>query len=396
VLRQVEHYRDSGRFLTYDPLSFAGSQKVISPAYYVLLGWLSRFLGEEWLLKVLPNLLAVSLIPLIFLIAMRITKIRTAALTASFVAAFVPVLFEKTFNSLTTLALALPLLFAALYIFLNIRKRNMIYYYIIVLVILCLTSPLVFFLIFAYLLYFLMIKVENIQAIKQEKEVFIFTFFLTLWTQFIIYKKAFITLGPMIVWQNIPWSILNQYFQRVSIIDMMYQVGPVPLLFGFYIIYRFAFREKDRGVYLFISFAFLSILLLTLRLLSPPVGLMILGLVMAILLGKYIEILLRYMEYTKFARWKRAILLVVLVLIILTSVIPSVSYALFLSKTKIQPYESDALKFIRENTPQDAVILASPEEGPLITYFANRSNVVDLDFLLVPDVNTRWRELQNM
>ena len=62
----------------------------------------------------------------------------------------------------------------------------------------------------------------------------------------------------------------------------------------------------------------------------------------------------------------------------------------------ISPEEFAALEWIKENAPDDAVIIASPDEGNLITGIAERKNVIDSDFLLQTVAKQRFDDLKRI
>ena len=53
-------------------------------------------------------------------------------------------------------------------------------------------------------------------------------------------------------------------------------------------------------------------------------------------------------------------------------------------------------EWLKENTPEDTTVLAIPEEGNLITYFGQRKNVIDSEYLLVDDAENRYYDVKKV
>ena len=81
---------------------------------------------------------------------------------------------------------------------------------------------------------------------------------------------------------------------------------------------------------------------------------------------------------------------------ILTAVIPS--FNLGASSVSNTPSDADlkAMDWIKQNTDENAVILARLEEGYALNYFSDRKTVIDQDFLLVEDAQQRYDDVQSV
>ena len=82
--------------------------------------------------------------------------------------------------------------------------------------------------------------------------------------------------------------------------------------------------------------------------------------------------------------------LVVVCLLLLTMGVPALNTAL---KQKT-PVDSEVAAFIwmRDNLARDAKVIAPLEEGHLVTYYAQRKNMIDDQFYLVNDIEQRYKE----
>jgi hypothetical protein len=56
----------------------------------------------------------------------------------------------------------------------------------------------------------------------------------------------------------------------------------------------------------------------------------------------------------------------------------------------------DGFAWLKYNTPPDSVILSVPEEGNLITYFSERRNVMDSQYVLRADAETRFNDIKEI
>lgn len=83
----------------------------------------------------------------------------------------------------------------------------------------------------------------------------------------------------------------------------------------------------------------------------------------------------------------------IILIFILTSIIPSIIYANKSVKNAFTPKEMDALQWLRENTMPNSTIATSLEEGFLINYIAKRKNIMDSDFLLMDNIDQRYKDL---
>jgi len=331
---------------------------------------------------------------IIYLITKELTGDIKVSLFTSLVSSFTPILFTTTFNSISPYSLVIPTIFFGLYFLLKLpKKHSYASYFLLTTFLLAITHPSSFVFILGLIFYLALLVAERLEIRKSELEVILFSTFLVVWLQFILFKKAFLVHGPAVIWQNIPEAMHSQFFTQFTIIDAISQIGIVPLIFGIYMVYRCTFIEKNRQLYLVVGFVASTTLLLWLKLIPINVGLMILGLALVILFGKFMQIFIQYVKRTRFSNFKLIFVACFVMLFVATSVIPTLYYGNATVNNSFSDEEIAALIWIRKNTPKNATVVALPEEGHLITSVAQRKNVMDTDFLLMQDAEIRLADI---
>ncbi len=388
-LRQVEHIGQTGLPLFNDPLSYGGRDLTFLPFFYYLMALFALIVPLKVVAIVLPNIF-LSLLPLIvFLISKNISKSEEGALFAALLTGFLPILFA-TANSFSTEMLLIPLLFLTIYAFLRISEKKYLYMYILIFLVSSLTSPVTFLLIMGFIIYLLLSILENKKINKAEIEVILFSFLFFVWTQFLFFKQLFAQEGLGFIWQNIPKAIITQYFPTISLPQAVVLVSVVPFLAGIYVVYRALFQLHNSRAFLLISFVISTSFLAWFRLIPFKISLMFFGVVLAILFSMFYEELRQYIAKTKIARknWLPGVMILIL---LPTMFLPAALSALSVETPSNR--EITAFQWIADHTPEKAGVLARLEEGHLITYYASRHNLIDDQFRLIKDVNSRFEDV---
>ena len=390
-LRQIEHISATGLPLYQDQLSYGGRTLVFLPAFHYFMASFSLFLPLEPAAKVISNLLIVSLILLVYLIAKKITQNDAAALISAVIAALVPAVWQT--NSLSPYQLFLPLMFLTVYSLMNIQKKSYVYLYIILVFLLSLTTAATFFLIVGILFYILLSKIEEKVVLRAEMELTLFSLFLFLWVQFLFFKEILLSEGFGFIWQNIPPQIISQYFP-VSLPQSLALVGAIPLLVSIYSIYKFLFEEKNKNIFLLFSLAISTILLFMLKLVEGRITLMLLGTIFAIIFAQFYKSTEQYLKQIKLIALKPLILSALILLAVITS-----AYACFAFASQQHtpsPEELAAFVWLKENTPENAAVLTTLKEGHLLNYAGSRKNMMDEQFSLISGIEERFNDLQSL
>ena len=157
----------------------------------------------------------------------------------------------------------------------------------------------------------------------------------------------------------------------------------IPFVSGIYVIYYNLFKKKSRFTYILISFAISTGILLWFKLVQLRMGLMFLGMVLVLLFDQFMYKFWIYLNKTKFSKYKNHIFFLIVLLIILTSVWPSYTYA----KKEMNNHSEDdinALLWLEKNPGKTLSLL---DEGNLITYYGKSKNVWDSNFLMIKDID---------
>ncbi len=153
-LRQIEAIKQHFIPEFYDPLSFGGRLFLFSPLFHYLLAALTSFGSSWYLTKIILNLFAVSIVPIIFLLVDEITRNKQIALFTACVSCFIPIYFVETVNSLSVKSLSLPLSFLFLLFFYKIQNKIAGFWCLFLLCFLILLDASSLLLLFGLLLYY--------------------------------------------------------------------------------------------------------------------------------------------------------------------------------------------------------------------------------------------------
>lgn len=400
-IREVEHILETGVPFYQDSLSYGGRELAFLPFFHYLAAFFSLFLPVTLVAKILPNLLTALLVPITYLISRKITEHETSSLVAAFIAGFLPILY--TTNGFTVNTLFLPLIFIAIYLYLNIeegaKKNNpklskYLYAYSAVFFLLCITSPLAAIMLIGLGIYALLSLLEGKKIYQEELEVMLFSAFLYVWVQFLFFKKSLLQEGISFAWQNVPSTIIAQYFPKFSLGLALLLVSVIPFLTGTIVVYRSLFQLRNQKSFLLISLVIATSILTWFRLLRFRQSLAFFSVVLAILFAVFYEDLERYLQKTKLSHLRKYLLPATIFILLLTTVLPAINAAL-LQETPSQE-EVDAFIWLRFNTDDSTTILASLDEGHLVTYYSQRKNLIDDRFMLVDDAEDRFQALTSL
>ncbi len=385
VLEQVENISRTGFPEIAD--SGSGGMTILPPVFYYILAFFNLFMPIFVVGKVVPNVLAASTVFIVYAISMKFTRNQEASLFAASLSGFIPVFFLETFNSISIYSLVVPLVLFSFYSFLMISNDDkFIPIYIGSILLLSFTHPTVFFVVAAQLLYFTFVKVEGLNHKNVEIEAILVSVFIVIWSQFLIFKNAFIEYGTNIIWQNIPAQIFAEYFHTITILDAVTLIGIVPTFAGVSVFFRYVRERKSKFIFFFLSYSIPIFIMLWLRMIIPKTGLILISVALVVVLSKYYQIFLNYLKKTKFSSFRVPIVAVAVIITFLTTLSPT--FALINSRIEEAPEHDKVqiLEWARENTPEDSTILSSYEEGFLVRYYTRRTTVVDSNFLLSEDI----------
>ena len=391
-LRQVDHITQTGLPLLDDPLSYGGRHHLFLPFFHYLTSLFNLALPLPIIAKILPNLFIATLTIITYLISRKITQNKTAALFSAGIAGFLPILF--TTNQFTPEMLFLPLMFLNIYMFLNLNKKRYLHGYVISFIILSFTSSATFLLLVGFGIYLLLSLLEKKKIDRAEIEVMLFSLFFFIWSQYLFFKDILFEQGISFIWKNIPAEIISQYFPLLSLTQSAILVSVIPFLAGIFVVYRSLFHLKNEKMFLLISLVISTTLLTWLRFIEFKLSLAFTGVTLAILFASFYQDTLQFLQKTKIHHLHKLFPRFVLVLLAITMLSPAITTALRQEMPTVE--EITAFQWIKENIPQEATILALLEEGHLITFVSNRTNFMDDQFTLIPDVEKRFAALTSL
>ncbi|MCK4669688.1 MAG: hypothetical protein KAT43_00685 [Nanoarchaeota archaeon] len=392
-LRQINAITDTRLPIYHDTLSYGGRDFLFLPVFHYILAGFSFFIPISLAGKILPNIFAAALIFIVYLISKHITKNTGASLFTALISGFIPIYISSTLNTVSPHSLQIPLIFLALYTFMRQNQKRFVIFFVILTFLLPLIHLSSLILIFAFFIYTFLAYLERFQYKARTLELVLFFTFITLWISLLVYKDAFLVHGPSLIWQNIPASVLTQYFQQITFVHAISGIGIFPLIIGCYVLYKYMFQEKRKDVYLLTSLAISVALLLWLKLITLNLGLSILGIVLILLFGLFYKIFFDYINKTRAARLASVSFLVIVLIFLVTSIIPSIIFA---ATTETANYaETDAIAWLNEESGKQTSLLAPIRLGHIITYGNKIRNVADTNFLMAPipeqrliDINT--------
>ncbi len=411
-LRHIEIIKENILPAFYDPLGFGGRTFIFSPLFHYILALLTSFGSLWYITKLIPNIFASSLIIIIFFLVDEITKNKNIALFTACIAAFIPIYFVETVNALSAKVICLPLSFLFLLFFYKIqtKKSSIVCLFILCFLIVLDASSII--LLLGLVLYLFLEKIYGFQTKKEEVELIFFGLLLSLWFYIILYKGALFQHGITILWQNIPQQLIDKYYYNINIINAMYHVGIVPLIFGLLVICYILFRNPEqrrdnieeakqyedirKKIFPVISITIVTGVLLWFTMIEWTLGLLYLSILLVLLSGYGYMLFHNYIQKTKIRGWSSIIFVCVFLLFIASSVLPTFYYTAQRIAQTITPKEVLFLRVLPVIADEDEIVLSLVDDGHYIEYFANRKTVVDSNFLQIPDAKQRIEDINTI
>ncbi|MGV8172442.1 MAG: hypothetical protein ACP5OA_07155 [Candidatus Woesearchaeota archaeon] len=397
-LRQVENIKDTGLPLYNDPLSYSGKVQLFAPLNHYLLSIFSFFMPIESAGKIVPNIIAATIIFIVYYLSLKITKSPKISLWTAFMSGVIPIYFIDL-NRASSNYLTILLVLTIIYCMLKLNERKYVDYALILMFLLVLTTPAAFVLMLGLLIYLLLLKLENFAVEMKELEIILFFTFLVFWVNLLIYKNAFLTHGLGVIWQNIPISILSNFFGKIGFIQVLGAISIIPLILGVYSFYAAFHLDRNKDVMLLVAIGISTFILLWFKLLNLVGGLIFLSMILTILAAYSLKRIEEFIEKSRIRKYYKLIQ-VTFTIIFLITVVPSIFSIVRVSD--IGPLSTPniedvkALLWASENTPKNAVIMSGLDEGNIVTYYAHRKNVMDTNFLLTPRIDQRKNDVDEV
>lgn len=392
-LKHIEHIAEDGFPKFYDELSYGGRELRFLPFFHYTIATFSFFGELDLAAKIMSNVLMSLLVIIVFMVARKVTENDEAALFSAFIAGFLPALFIPNHVGVDTLFF--PLIFLAIYSFLNLEKPFHVYLYIGLFLLLCFTTSATFLLVMGFGIYLLLAAIEEKKVNRTQLEVIIFSLFFFIWTQFLFFKEVLLREGVSFVWQNVPGQIIANYFPEISIPVAILLVSIIPFLAGIYVVYKSLFQLTTRRSILLISLVISTTLLAWFRLIPFRTSLAFFGIILSILFAVFYTDLLVFFRKTKFHHHEGTIKFVLSAVLVIT-ILPLTIAAAYQQETPTVE-EVEAFLWLRDNTPEESGVLSLLEEGDMVNYYSKRRNLMDEQFALenserrFNDLNTLYK-----
>ncbi|RME52428.1 hypothetical protein D6783_04890 [Candidatus Woesearchaeota archaeon] len=261
-----------------------------------------------------------------------------------------------------------------------------------------LTHPLSFLVLLGILLGLFLKTLEHKKVERWEWEVLTLWGFGGLWFHLLVYKNALLLHGFAALWKNIPGRFLWQEFSSFSLPLAVHAVGIIPLFYGVFAVFHILHTRRESKLFPAVGIFLVVLVALFLQMVSAREGLALLGVTVVLLSSqgmKWFSVYVRKVQIRQVGSWEAFSTIGILVAFLLSSGVPSVVAA---ATAKDVPSRAllEAVEWIGASAPQDAVILALPEEGFLIKYLARRGVAVDQSFMLVKNPEKRLGEVEDV
>jgi len=394
-LRQIEHISDKGYPLYNDPLSYGGRIFIFLPLMHYFLALFFAIFKSTYALKIVVNIVAASLVILVYYITYHFTKNKNISLLTSILSAFIPIYLDATLHTLTTKTFIVPLSFLIFYTMIRLDNSRYQLLNIISFVTLIFIDSSSIFILLVFLVYILLLKLEYLPVKPSENELFIFSFFFLVWVYILFFKRELLAHQLMVLWKNIPPQVIQNYFQKITPLQALYNIGFVPFIIGMYMVYHSLFKKKQKDILVFISVIIASTFLIWLRWGDMELNLIYIGVTFMILFGIFLQNFMIFIKKTKFDYYKNIIIALFVMLLALTSVVP----ALFSSwRTTVTTEEQFFAPFnvLDRFVDIDAKILSSPENGHPIAYYSQRKTAIDTNYLLISNVENMYNDVRTI
>lgn len=392
TLRHVENIKETGLPLFSDDLSFGGRERFFSPIYHYFLAIFSFLMSDELLIKIIPNILSSLTILVVFNIGLFFSKDENASLLAALFSGFIPVFYYSTLNNGSVYNAVIPLFFLSIYYFLKTTQNSShLNKLIVCLVLLSVVHPTALILALTFVIYLVLIKSIGFRESSKEPEIVLFYLIFVLWITMLFYKAALSTHGLDVIWQNLPLALMGESFVSLSTTGSIYGIGILPLIFGLAGVYINLFSSKSKSATLMISLCLVIFIMLWFKFIEFNFGLIFLGVALSVLASYSLAKMRDSISKFKFKNSTR-IFYAIIILILIVSFIPT--YSLVDASKKNTPSQRDiqAYKWL-SRTKENSTVLAFPKEGSVMSYFSNKKNVMDEDYLTVKNIDQRFEDV---
>ena len=377
-IRIIDNIKNTGLPITYDELSYGGRPVITEPLFHYLFALLSFI---PYYFKIFPALLISSLVIIVYFISKEIINDETSSLLTSLLSGFVPIYSNVLINQFTPYSLVLPLMAFIILCFMKLENKKYLIWFLASSFLLAFIHTSSFLLLFILLFYILLMNSEDMQITKLKRETLVFTFFLILFINLLVFRKVFLQYGFDTIYGN------NPVKHTFDVLKNIYIIGIIPLFLGITGLYQGFFRLKKEPIILISSMILSIFLLLLLNLLDISTGLLFLSFGLVVASSLTIRNFFVYLEKTKFNHLRKFAISLFIFFIIMLLIIPA-----YFNYNK-EFNNLDDFHWFKANSGYSDVILTPLSYGHIVTYFSDRKNVIDGNFFLAPDPDKRYYDV---
>lgn len=392
VLRQVDQITQTGIPILHDDLSYLGRTYYLSPVFFYILSFFSLVFPAVLVGKIVPNLFAASIVFMVYLIGIEITKNKEAALFTAFLSGFIPVFLAETVYAISIYALVMPLFLLLIYCFIKITMHEMgpqslhrykLLFVILIVLYAFLHPSVLLFILFCWIYAFLL-SLEGFSLTRSEIELIVFSSLFVLWAFFVTMKTFFLEQGFSVIFGGVPYFLRGAFFSEFTFLESIYKLGIIPVLYGLYSLFRFTYGRREKHVYMLVSLIYLMLILLWFKLIPITAGFIFLGsFLMIIMLLHYDWVFHFFNGSGKSMVHTTAMTLIILYYIVTfvsSSGLPAMTYLGLAREQVPTPDERAAFDAMQDLLSPEDVVIASPAYGQTIAYFAERKTIADVFF----------------
>lgn len=387
-LRHIGNIVENHRILYYDSLSFGGREVVYPPLFHLIMALLS--FGNLFILKFLPELFFALSVVLFYLVGKELCKNDLVVLFCCLLYSFTPDFLGLTMNILSVFSLVIPLFLLIIFCLFKLKERKWLYVFLISSLLFPLLHSSAMLFAVAVCIFLLMNISEGLQLAKLDIQALFYSLLAVVFVNLVLYRDLFLVYGlDLVANLGLMEGLLDN-----SVGGIVFNLGLLVLFLGCFGFYIGILKKKHIVVY-FLGAVFLSVLLLfMINLLSFEDSLIYLIICLCLVSCVGLDYLYDY--FSDF-RWKYTKIVFV---IVITLLFFSLSYYPAVKLVKgLNPVSSEKIEdftWLKENSNPDDVVLSLIDDGHLITYFAERKNVVDNNLLGVNDVQERLEDTKTI
>lgn len=390
-LRYAKYISEYGPFST-DHLTYDGRRIPFLSIYDSILASFDRLFDINIFAKILNELISAGFIILVYLISKQISKNEKASFIAALSSSLIPFFTKNTFNSASPEVLELFLIMILLLLFLKIRQnKKLSSLYVFVLVLASSISPMIFIFTISLVVFYIISSAYNITLEKYEKELLLFSLFVSIIIELLFLRETLIQSGFSIIWGNIPTDLFKQIYPELSLAHTAFFLGIVTVIIAFRTTYVNLVRKNNPSFFIIFSIAFTTVLLLWLKILTFDYGILIISIILPIITGYFFADVEEYLHITKISNKTNLIIFSIVGIIIITNIYPTIT-SIIDSKPVVDKYDITALEWLKDNANDREVVFSVPTYGNIITYFADKKVVANSEYLGIKNINAIFRD----